>query len=231
MWLEPALVVSCTEFPEVPKPEIPGSEDGSWSTNTRVVALKTLLLEGEKVGNQVRPLCHRELLEGGPGFLGVCDGQVVEVEEVDGSLDGRHPGLWWPSSPALAPQRRRTGAQRHFPGCWALGWAWWGEALAGFQGDFPSVLGASVGLFVGGEAPDGVASLELQAVALWLVRGAAALIELPLAVPCQPYMHPTVWARVLEAVLDSALAPDPVPRVVVAEGLLDSRAPLKLWVP
>ena len=59
----------------------------------RVVALKALLLESEKLGDPVRPRCHRELLEGGSGALGVCDGWVIEVEEVDGGLGGRGPGL------------------------------------------------------------------------------------------------------------------------------------------
>ena len=45
----------------------------------RFAALKALLVEGEMVGNAVRPLCHRELLEGGSGVLGVCDGRVAEV--------------------------------------------------------------------------------------------------------------------------------------------------------
>ena len=67
-------------------------------------------------------------------------------------------------------------------------------------------------------------------MALWLVRGAAAFIELLQAVPLRPDLHPTVWARVLEAVLDRALTPDQVARVVVAERLLDSRAFLELWI-
>ena len=54
--------------------------------------------------------------------------------------------------------------------------------------------------------------------------GAAALVELLLAIPGHPNLQPTVWARILEAVLDRALPPDPVARVVVAEGLLDSPA-------
>ena len=58
-----------------------------------VVALKGLFLESEEVGDPVCTLCHREFLEGGGGVLGVCDGWVVEVEEVDGGLRGRGPGL------------------------------------------------------------------------------------------------------------------------------------------
>ena len=188
----------------------------------RVVALKALLLEGERMGSPVHPLCHRELLKGGGGVPGVCDGRVVEGEEVDGSLDGRGLGLSGPSSRALAPSGRRTGARGLFAGWWALGWAWWGEALAPLRGDFPSVLGAPVGLVQGGDASDGVVALELQ--------GVTALVQLPLGVPGHPDLHPTVWARFLEALLDRALAPDPVARVVVAEGLLDSRALLKLRV-
>ena len=45
-----------------------------------VVALEALFLEGEEVGNPTRLPCHRELLEGGCGVLGVCDGRVVEFE-------------------------------------------------------------------------------------------------------------------------------------------------------
>ena len=59
----------------------------------RVIALKSLLLEAEEVGDPVCPLCHQELLQGSGGVLGVCDGPVVEVEEVDGGLEGQRPGL------------------------------------------------------------------------------------------------------------------------------------------
>ena len=71
---------------------------------------------------------------------------------------------------------------------------------------------------------------KVQGVALWPVSGAAALVELLLAVPLHTDLHPTNWARVLEAVLDRALTPDLVARVVVAERLLDSRAFLEMWV-
>ena len=196
----------------------------------RVVALKALLLDGEKVWDPVGSLCHRELLEGVGGVLGVCDGQMVQVEEVDGSLGGRGQGLRRPSSPALAPSGRRIGARGLFSGCLPLGWAWWGEALAPLRGEFPGVLGALPGLVLGGVASEGVGAVELQGVALWLVRGAAALVELLLAVPLHPDLHFTVWARVLEAVLDRALTPDPVTRPVVAERLLDARAFLEFRV-
>ena len=58
-----------------------------------VVALKALLLEGERDRDPVHPLCHPEFPEGGGGVLGVCDGRVVEVEEVDGGLGGGRPGF------------------------------------------------------------------------------------------------------------------------------------------
>ena len=74
-----------------------------------------------------------------------------------------------------------------------------------------------------------VGAVELQGVALWLVRG-AALVKLSVAVPGHPDLHPTIWARAMEAVLYCALAPDQVPHVVVAEGLLNSRALLELSV-
>ena len=64
-------------------------------------------------------------------------------------------------------------------------------------------------------------AVELQGVAFWFVRGAAALVQLPLAVPDHPDLWPSVVSQVAEAVLDCALTPDPVARVVVAEGLLD----------
>ena len=76
----------------------------------RVVALGALLLESEGLGNPVGPLCNWELLAGSKGVLGVCDGRVVEVQEVDCGLGGCEPGLLGPSSPALAPSGRRTGA-------------------------------------------------------------------------------------------------------------------------
>ena len=105
-----------------------------------------------------------------------------------------------------------------------------GGGLAPVRGEFPGVLGVPVGLVVGADAPDGVGAVELQGVALGLVWGAAALVELLLAVPGYPDWHPTVRAQVLEAVLDRSLAPDAVARVVVAEGLLNSRTLLELWV-
>ena len=67
-------------------------------------------------------------------------------------------------------------------------------------------------------------------MAFWLVRGAAALVYLLLAVPDHPDLWPPVLPQVAEAVLDCALTPDPVARVVVAEGLLDLRALLESWV-
>ena len=190
----------------------------------RVVALKALLLEGEKLGDPVRTLCHRELMVGGGCVLGLCDGRMVEVEEVDGSRGRRGRGLWRPSSMGLASSGRRIGARDCFAGWWALGWAWWGEALAALRGDFCDVLGAPVGLVLGADTPDGVGVAELQGVALWLVRGASALIELLLVVPLHPDLHQTVWAWVLEAVLDPTLTRDPLARVVIAERLLDFRA-------
>ena len=71
---------------------------------------------------------------------------------------------------------------------------------------------------------------ELQGVAFWLVRGAAALVLLLLAVPDHPDLWPPVVHRVAEAVLDRALTPDPVACVVVAEGLLDLRALFESWL-
>ena len=51
-----------------------------------------------------------------------------------------------------------------------------------------------------------------------------------LAVPDQPDLWPPVVPQVAEAVLDCALTPDAVARVVVAEGLLDLRACFQSWV-
>ena len=107
---------------------------------------------------------------------------------------------------------------------WAIGWAWWGEALAPFRGDFAGVLGAPVGLVLKSDALDRLGDVKLKGVALRRVRGAAALVELPLALPGYPDLHRTVRARVVEAVLNRALAPSPVALVVVAKGLLDYRA-------
>ena len=98
------------------------------------------------------------------------------------------------------------------------------------RGKFPGVFGAPVGLVLGGDELDGVGAVELQGVAQWLVRGAAPLVELLMAVPGHPDPHPAVSPRVLEAVLDRTLTPDPVARVVFAESLFDFRAFLELWV-
>ena len=51
-----------------------------------------------------------------------------------------------------------------------------GEALAPLRGELPSVFGASVGLVLFCAESDGVGAGELQGVAFWLVRGAAALV-------------------------------------------------------
>ena len=82
-------------------------------------------------------------------------------------------------------------------------------------------------LVLGGEASHGVGAVELQGVALWFVR-VAALVKLSLAVPGHPDLYPTILALALEAVLDHALAPDPVAPVFVEEGFLDFRALLEL---
>ena len=55
------------------------------------------------------------------GVLGVCDGRVVEVEEVDGGLGGGGPGLWRLVLSALAPSGRGTGARGLFAGLLAFG--------------------------------------------------------------------------------------------------------------
>ena len=80
-----------------------------------------MFLEGEEMGKPPRPLCHWELLEGGCGVLGVCDGRVVEVDDVDGGLGGGGPGLRRLVPWALAPSGRGTGARGLFAGWWAFG--------------------------------------------------------------------------------------------------------------
>ena len=61
----------------------------------------------------------------------------------------------------------------------------------------------------------GLGAGELQGFALCLVRS-VGLVELGLALPLQQDLQPTVWALALEAVLDWALASDPVARLVVS---------------
>ena len=51
-----------------------------------------------------------------------------------------------------------------------------GGGLAPLRGELPSVFGASVGLDLVGAEPDGVGAGELQGMAFWLLRGAAALV-------------------------------------------------------
>ena len=86
------------------------------------------------------------------------------------------------------------------------------------MGELTGVLGASVGLVLGGEEPDGMGAVELQGVASWLVRGAVALVQLLLVVPDHPNLYPIVGAQVAEAVLDCALTPDPVPVWLLRKG-------------
>ena len=99
-----------------------------------------------------------------------------------------------------------------------------GGGPGSIPGRSPQCTWCPCGLCSRGDASDGLGAVELEGVAQWLVRGAAALVELVLAVPGHPDLHPTVGARVLGAVLDRALVPGSVARVVVAGGLLDSRA-------
>ena len=66
-----------------------------------------------------------------------------------------------------------SGTFCRFVGVW-VGAA--GEALAPLRGELPSVFGACVGLVLFGAEPDGVGAGELQGVADWFVRGAAALV-------------------------------------------------------
>ena len=162
-------------------------------------------------------------LGGRQGVLAACDGGDVGFKGVGFSLGGRGLGLRRQSSPVFAPSGRRIGPWKPFTGWWALGRAWWGEVLAPLQGEFPGVLGAPVGLVLGGGVPDGLGVAELQGLALCLVRGASALVELLLAVPGHPDLYSTVWAWVLVAVLDRPLTADQVAPVVVAERLLDFR--------
>ena len=55
------------------------------------VALEGPFLDREEVWDPVVILQHRELLEGVECVIGVCDGLVVEVHEVDGGFRGRGP--------------------------------------------------------------------------------------------------------------------------------------------
>ena len=146
---------------------------------------------------------------------------MVQAEEVDGGLGGGGPGLWRPVPSAPALSGRGTGARGYFAWSWALGWAWWGEALAPLRGEFPSVFGASVGLVFVDAEPDGSALLSSMVYAFWPVWGAAALVQLLLAVQDHPHLWPPIIPQVAEAVRDCALTPDTVACVVVAAGLLD----------
>ena len=93
----------------------------------------------------------------------------------------------------------------------------------------PVVLCALEGSFLGGDGLDELGALELQGLALRASQG-AGLVELGLAVPLLPDLHPGNRALGLEAVLHRPLAPDPAARVVVAEGLLESPVRLEFLV-
>ena len=95
----------------------------------------------------------------------------------------------------------------------------------------PQCTGCPCGPCSRSDVSDGVGADGLQSVALLLVWGAAALVKLPLAVLGHPDLYHTVEDCILVAVLDHALAPNTVAGVVVAEGLLDSRALLHCRYP
>ena len=79
---------------------------------------------------------------------------------------------------ALSPCPVREGDWGPGTFCLLVG-AWVGAAGGGLgstPGGAPSVFGASVGLVLFGAESDGVGAGELQGVAFWLVRGAAALV-------------------------------------------------------
>ena len=85
-----------------------------------------------------------------------------------------------------------------------------------------------MGLFLGGDwmrwvpFSSKISSSALHWALCWLI--------LVSAVPLDPYLHPAVLACAPGRVLDSTGAPDPVARVVLAIGLLESRAWLEFWV-
>ena len=100
-------------------------------------------------------------------------------------------------------------------------------------------MGAGVGAVGGGLGSTlGGVSLVRSRIgwALWSSRVwpcglSAALLPLSgscLAVPDHPDLCPPVVPQVAEPVLDCALTPDPVARVVIAEGLLDLRASCRI---
>ena len=80
------------------------------------------------MGNTLRPLCHREHLGGACGILAVCDGRVVEVEEVDSGLGGRGLGMWRLGPSALCPVREGDWGSETF--CLVVG-AWVGARGGG----------------------------------------------------------------------------------------------------
>ena len=134
----------------------------------------------------------------------------------------------------LLPRPLPCQGQDRGPGAFCRAVCAWvgmvGQRPGSIRGGFIRCTWCLCGLLLRGDASDGVGTVELEGVTVWLVLGAAALVEYPLAVPGHPNLHPTVWTRVQGAVLDRALEPDPVARVVVAEGLLDCRALVDLWV-
>ena len=76
----------------------------------------------------------------------------------------------------LPRQGGGLGLGDFLPVCARLGRRGRGRALALLRGELPSVFGACVGLVLFGAEPDVVGAGELQGVADWLVRGAAALV-------------------------------------------------------
>ena len=87
---------------------------------------------------------------------------------------GRGCGGWCPRP--LPRQGGGLGLGVFLPVGGRLGRRGGGRPWLHSRGELPSVFGASVGLVLFGAESDGVGAGEPQGVALWLVRGAAALV-------------------------------------------------------
>ena len=130
----------------------------------------------------------------------------------------------------LPRQGGGLGPGDFWPGGGRLGGRGGGRPWLHSRGSSPVYLVPLWALFLSVRSWMGWALLSSRVWPSGLSGKPFALVQLLLAVPDNPDLWPPFIPQVAGAVLDCALTPDPVARVVVAEGLLDLRAFFESWV-